>query len=57
MKKIKCCSLVLSLILLLQCLAFSAGATQATLPQIPEDTTEQTQAVEELTFGTVCVSV
>lgn len=55
MKKIKCFSLVLSLILLLQCLAFSAGATEATLPQIPEETTVPAQAVEELTFGTVCV--
>ena len=56
MKKIKHLSLLLCLTILLQCLAMPAMAAETTQPQIPEETTApDSQAVEELAFGTVCV--
>lgn len=56
MKKNKCLSLLLCLVLLFQCTVLPVGAAETTQPLIPEETTAPiAQEAEELEFGTVCV--
>lgn len=57
MKKIRCFSLMLSLLLAVQCFPFAAVATETTLPATEPIAAEEIvpAATEELAFGTVCI--
>lgn len=56
MKKFRCISFLLCIILMIQCLLLPVMATESTMPTIPEETTAPAvPEMEELAFGTVSV--